>query len=279
LSRPRSVVAVLKNLKAKIENESEMSATMKKLPMTMCVVFALLAVQAREAGTTKWIPTASKDVYLLVGQSNMAGRGELTASNRIDLAGVWMLNASNEWTAAAEPIHFDKPWSAGAGLGASFAASMKAAKGADVGLVPCAMGGTGIDKWRPGEKLFTNAVVRTRQALELSGGRLRAILWHQGESDCAPKLIAAYPEKLRALVAAFRRELGDVPFVAGELGRQLKHADAFNRMLHETLADIPDSACVSSEGLVPKADNLHFDTPSLRTFGLRYADTMLRLRK
>ena len=210
----------------------------------------------------------------------MAGRGVLTEANRIDLSGVRMLTASNGWVSAAEPIHFDKPWCAGAGLGASFAAEMRAAdKSRTVGLVPSAMGGSRIEEWRPGGKLFSDAVARTKAAQEISGGRLRAILWHQGESDCKAELIAAYPGRLKALVAAFRKELGaDMPFVAGEINRKLGNAGKFNAMLHRTLREIPNSACVSSEGLAQNADNLHFNTQSLRTFGRRYAEALRSLQ-
>ena len=224
---------------------------------------------------------AATDVYLLIGQSNMAGRGELTPSNRLDLSGVTMLNRSNAWVAAAEPIHFDKPWRAGAGLAASFAADMRAADSSvTVGLVPCAMGGTPIAKWLPPDAVyFTNAVQRTRVALATSGGRLRAILWHQGEGDCSKKGLAVYPERLKKLVAALRQEFGeDVPFVAGELQQGRPLYDEYNRLLHETIREIPKSAWVSSEGLTTNSDKVHFNTPSLRIFGHRFAEAVKRLR-
>lgn len=42
--------------------------------------------------------------------------------------------------------------------------------------------------------------------------------------------------------------------------------------------EIPNMKVVSSEGLVHKGDKLHFDTPSLRTLGLRYAEAMRELQ-
>ena len=67
------------------------------------------------------IPTCSfaakndMDLYLLIGQSNMAGRGVLTAANRISADRVFKLDASGRWKRAEEPIHFDKKL-AGAGF-------------------------------------------------------------------------------------------------------------------------------------------------------------------
>ena len=60
------------------------------------------------------------DLYLLIGQSNMAGRGKLTAENRVGSERIYKLDAQGKWQQAEEPIHFDKKV-AGAGLAASFA--------------------------------------------------------------------------------------------------------------------------------------------------------------
>ena len=40
---------------------------------------------------------------------------------------------------------------------------------------------------------------------------------------------------------------------------------------------VPHTAFVSSSGLKPKSDNVHFDAPSLREFGRRYAHAFLML--
>jgi hypothetical protein len=47
------------------------------------------------------------DLYLLVGQSNMAGRGDLNDSNRVNADRIFKLDAKGEWQRAEEPIHFD----------------------------------------------------------------------------------------------------------------------------------------------------------------------------
>ena len=105
------------------------------------------------------------DLYLLIGQSNMAGRGVLTDSNRISADGIFKLDAAGEWQAAEEPIHFDKPSVAGAGLAASFARAMAdRRKGVPIGLIPCAVGGTSINRWVESGDLWSNAVARTRIA-------------------------------------------------------------------------------------------------------------------
>lgn len=71
----------------------------------------------------------------------------------------------------------------------------------DVGLIPCAYGGTGISEWQPGEILFDHAIMMTKLALRSSN--LKGILWHQGENDCvSTDLLNAYPEKFCCLFEA-----------------------------------------------------------------------------
>jgi hypothetical protein len=170
---------------------------------------------------------------------------------------------------------------AGAGLAASFARAM-ADKNKDVkiGLIPCAVGGTRIDRWVEGGDLWSNAVKRARIALK--SGKLKGILWHQGESDATSKLAPKWGAKFESMIKSFRRELGDVPFIAGELGGYLETYKnkkvkrvlwrEINALLHALEGKIKDYRVVPSEGLTPNRDNLHFNTESLRAFGLRYAE-------
>ena len=216
------------------------------------------------------------DLYLLIGQSNMAGRGVLTDSNRVSADGIFKLDAAGEWQVAEEPIHFDKPTIAGAGLAASFARAMAdRRKGVPIGLIPCAVGGTSINRWVESGDLWSNAVARTRIAL--GSGTLKGILWHQGEGDCSASAAPAWGAKFEGMIASFRREFGPVPFVAGELGRYLSNTGwpVINAHLHALEGKVPAYRVASSEGLTPNSDNVHFNTESLREFGLRYAEAMV----
>ena len=224
--------------------------------------------------------TDDMDLYLLVGQSNMAGRGALKDANRVSADRIFKLDANGEWQRAEEPIHFDKK-SAGAGLAASFARAM-ADKNKDVkiGLIPCAVGGTRIDRWVEGGDLWSNAVKRTKIALK--SGKLKGILWHQGESDATSKLAPKWGAKFESMIKSFRREFGEVPFIAGELGGYLETYKSkkgnrvlwreINSQLHGLEGKIKDYRVVPAKDLTPKRDNLHFNTESLRIFGLRYAE-------
>ncbi len=54
--------------------------------------------------------------------------------------------------------------------------------------------------------------------------KLKAILWHQGENDSADEAGArSYASRLEGIIRDLRADLGagDIPFIAGELGRFL----------------------------------------------------------
>ena len=225
-------------------------------------------------------------LFLLAGQSNMAGRGTLTAANRVSHERVVVMTRDGVWRAAEEPIHWDKPHVCGSGLAASFArAYADAHPDVTVGLVPTAVGGTKIAGWQPGRTQYTNAVRYARLALR--DGTLKGILWHQGESDAlALKSVNAYLPKFTNAITCLRRELGaeNLPFVSGELGPYLvaRKPILFWREMNAEIAKgtamLPLAAMASAEGLYDvKRDNLHFETPSLRTFGVRYWEAFRRL--
>ena len=228
-------------------------------------------------------------LYLLVGQSNMAGRGILTEADRLSSDRVIKLAKDDRWDVGTEPLHFDKKI-AGAGLGMSFARTMADADpSVTIGLIPCAVGGTSIWQWeKPGRDLFDNAIRRAKIAMQ--DGTLKGILWHQGESNAASaKDAGAWGGRFVEMVKAMRAELGDVPVVAGELGEYLKdnrnakgdctfpYAGLLNEGLHAAEGKLAKFAVVSAKDLTPNKDILHIDTPSLRTFGKRYAEAMLKL--
>ena len=111
--------------------------------------------------------------FLLVGQSNMAGRGDLTPENTITAPDCFMLRMGR-WQPMSEPINVDRAVAegavprSGANLAASFAAQLQKETGAKIGLIPCADGGTRISQWQPGEVLFDHAVFQAKLAMRTS---------------------------------------------------------------------------------------------------------------
>jgi dienelactone hydrolase len=226
------------------------------------------------------------DIFLLIGQSNMAGRGRLADVPALTHSRVFMFR-DMAWRQAEEPLHTDKPTIAGVGLGMSFAAEMAAdLPEASIGLVACAVGGTPLSRWMPGNDLYENAVAIARRALE--DGTLRGILWHQGEGDSGTRELAEdYGLRFERMIRQLRADLKaeQVPVLAGELGEFLRERpgpDAFHERVNQELQGlvgrIPAYACVSSGGLSDNGDHLHFNAVSLREFGVRYAAKYRELR-
>lgn len=254
-------------------------------------VIVLLGVFTSAQAAAPALPAKEKfHLFLLVGQSNMAGRGPMTDADQIPHPRVLMLNQAGAWVPAADPLHFDKPKAVGVGLGLTFADAVAAAHPeVTIGLIPCAVGGSPIDSWQPG--YFYNATqshpwddALRRAQLALSSGTLKGILWHQGESDATREFAEGYAAKLQALIARMRAALGapNVPFIVGQMGRfegspwngYKIQVDRAHRELPEKLARV---AFVSAEGLKDKGDKTHFDTASYRELGRRYADAYLRV--
>ena len=237
-------------------------------------------------------PKEKFHLFLLVGQSNMAGRGVITPADRQPHPRVLMLNQAGEWVPAVDPLHFDKPTIVGVGLGRTFGLQLAEANpGVTIGLIPCAVGGSPIDTWKPG--VFYNATqshpwddALRRAKLALPSGTLKGILWHQGESDSSRELAPAYEEKLHDLIARFRAELRapNVPFIAGQMGRFDESPwNEFKTLVdhaHRALPrKVPHTAFVDSESLKHKVDKVHFDADSYRELGRRYAAAYLRLAR
>lgn len=230
-------------------------------------------------------------IFLLAGQSNMAGRGEIGPEDLVPIPHVLALGRDGAWHAAVDPIHWDKPV-AGVGLARSFAVAYLADHpGVTIGFVPAACGGSPIAVWRPGEFYagtnshpYDDAIARTRIAVQ--HGTLKGILWHQGEADGHPGKSEVYAAALTELIARFRRELEapGIPFVIGQVGNFDAapwggHTRQVYAAQKEVAASTPRTAFVSSEGLASKPDNIHFDTESLRELGRRYYAAFRKLER
>lgn len=95
-------------------------------------------------------------VFVLAGQSNMAGRGDLLGledTPELDEHVLCFAQRGDVWQPAADPLHADKPSKAGVGPGLSFARELRrrlivaGAKDTQILLVPCAWGGTSVRYW------------------------------------------------------------------------------------------------------------------------------------
>jgi carbohydrate esterase-like sialic acid-specific acetylesterase len=137
--------------------------------------------------------------------------------------------------------------------------------------------------------LYKQAVERTQAAMQ--DGTLKGVLWHQGEGDSGSETTAKnYGERLAQMVRDLRAELNadEAPFVAGELGRYLQRESKdgkpsywplVNEQINSLPKLVPHTAVASPKDLKHKGDVVHFDSPTLREFGKRYATAMQALQE
>lgn len=263
---------------------------MRPLSLALCFLFTTTQIFADDTPQSSLPEKENFHLFLLVGQSNMAGRGTVTPADQEPDPRILMFDKEGRWVPAVDPLHFDKPAAVGVGLGRTFGQEVaKANPGITIGLIPCAVGGSPIETWEPGafDKAtkthpWDDAMQRARAALP--SGVLKGILWHQGESDANAERAPLYSRRLHQLITRFRSELAapEVPFLAGQMGLfpekpwspEQKIVDRVHRDLPK---QIENTAFVSAEGLTHKGDQVHFDAESYRELGRRYAAIFLEM--
>ena len=221
---------------------------------------------------------------LMIGQSNMAGRGFINEVPMICNERILMLRNAG-WQMMAEPINYDRP-NAGIGLAGSFAAMWcMEHEGEQIGLIPCAEGGSSLDDWAVDKNLFKNAVIQAGFAMQDS--ELIGILWHQGESGSYGGGYQTYYKKLQVIIESLRKELNafEVPLIIGGLGDFLgkngfglncTEYELVNEQLLKFAREQENSCFVTAEGLTPNPDGIHMDAVSQRRFGVRYYEAFVK---
>ncbi len=261
-----------------------------KFFLSLVVALGFIASATGDDSMTQKVKTPAKKkfhLYLLMGQSNMAGRGKVEAADQIPNPRVLTFTTNGTWCVAVDPITWDKPTIAGVGPGVPFGKAMAEANPKlTIGLVPCAVGGTPLSRWEKGGDLYSNAVFRAKLAMK--HGTLKGILWHQGESDSKPGLAETYGDRLAQMIRDIRAELQSprLPFVVGQLGEFLYTRKTNNvpeaKLVNETLAKLRErvahTGCAVSDGLTHQGDQVHFDTAAQRELGRRFAAEMIRLQ-
>jgi type 1 glutamine amidotransferase len=248
-------------------------------------------------------PVFVGDLWVLAGQSNMEGVGDL-----IDVTPphqrVMLLGMDGKWGTAEEPLHWlvdspdpvhsgdpktrgersahtHKTRQKGAGLGLPFGVAMVEATGVPVGLVACAHGGTSMAQWNPalreqgGDSLYGSML----RQVKLAGGKVKGVLWYQGESDALSGSEAArsYHRVFADFIAAVRSDFNqpELPFYFVQIGRFISGADPkgwntvqeAQRLVAER---VPNTAVVSVVDL-ELDDAIHVGTQGLIRAGHRLA--------
>lgn len=223
-------------------------------------------------------------LFILAGQSNMAGRGFVQSQDTISSPHVLTLDANNEWVYAKEPLHYYEPGRTGLDCGLSFGKELSSLYGKNItiGLIPCAIGGSSIEQWLGDSTyrnvtLYSNLLKKVRDAA--ANGVLKGILWHQGETNANTTHYKNYKEKLERFFTRLRNDIGDpaLPIYAGQLASFLSRttnpfADSVNQDLQILSVSMKNMFVINTTDLTPKSDSIHFDSRSQRIMGKRFAE-------
>ncbi|GGK27830.1 hypothetical protein GCM10007962_22640 [Yeosuana aromativorans] len=243
----------------------------------------VLAQLVKEKSENKYA-SGLMDIYLLIGQSNMAGRAPIESIDQDSINNVYLFTGKNErpWEKTANPVNKYSTVRKAItmqklGLGYGFAKELSAQyPDKNIGLVVNARGGTSIEEWAPGGKLYSAALHQTKKALKY--GVLKGIVWHQGESNAST--YKSYMPKLITLIKSFRKDFKNknLPFIVGQLSSDNPIRNSFNTMILQLPSKLKNTAVISSEG-TKTIDNTHFDSNSQRLLGKRYAKELTKLIK
>src|SRR5690606_39194426 len=219
-------------------------------------------------------------VFILAGQSNMAGRGKVEPSDTIPDPRILSINKSGDLILAKEPLHFYEPGMAGLDCGLSFGKTLLPSIPDSVSLliIPAAVGGSAIGQWIDDETFREVPLLmnfKEKVALAKQHGTIKGILWHQGENDAIkPETIAVHQRQLKKLFKIFRKEVGKkrLPIFLGDLA-SFSANDAnwqkINVQIGGFVAADRHAYLIKTADLNHNGDRIHFDSEGLRRMGER----------
>jgi len=162
------------------------------------------------------------DIWVIAGQSNAQGAGVGSYADAAEL-GIHAFRDNRHWDIATHPLRDD----CGHSPFLTFAKEVRKEVGHPIGLLQTAVGATYLQLWNP---LENGCLYRDmRKAIGEVGGRVKGVLWYQGESDaawywyndCSSEEPDTYLERFGQLVEQCRKDLGQphLPFLTVQLNR------------------------------------------------------------
>ena len=243
------------------------------------------------------------DVYLLAGQSNMEGLGQVSAlppSLRVAQDDTWIYwSGVPEWRGLQPSSGYSSGWGDVFGPEVTFGRTMADANpDAQVALIKHSVGGTDLAAfWYPGEssadfssmgegyQVFLETVLEGLAELDAAGQayRVAGMIWMQGESDaCYDAYAASYEANMTHFIERVREDVGqpEMPFVMGLIDCMgLCPYRSTVRAAQVAVAESSDTVhIIETEdlGMYP-TDGWHYQGLGMRVMGVRFAEALLGL--
>lgn len=169
------------------------------------------------------------DIWIIAGQSNSVGYGREPVHDPPE-PGIHTFRNSGRWTLAAHPLDDStdsrfpecrEKANPGHSPYLNFARLLKVLLNFPIGLVPTALGGSQLAYWDPTREgpatLFHNML----ELVEKAGGRIKGMVWHQGESDGSPERASDYEARFARALDAWREALKNpsLPVITAQINR------------------------------------------------------------
>lgn len=225
------------------------------------------------------LPHSDTLIYVMAGQSNMAGRGQVAGTDTPAIARLLELSADSHFVLKQEPNMLFQGWLAGLDCGRSFGEALlpRLQPREDIGLVQCSVSSTSITEWlgdsTHGVPIYSSMLARSRVAMR--SGTLKAVLWMQGESDAMDQDAKYfYADELETFIRRYRNDAGaEVPFIIGLLPSWCRYPFArdIDSCIRQVAARVPGVYLVQTDDLAPKSDSIHLDASGQRELGRRMA--------
>ena len=277
------------------------------------VIIVLAKMDKIPADVLKWTPSGvpkqvqgELQLFVLVGQSNMSGRGRVEWPIEWDRQ-LFELGNDDVWRVATEPVDSsqfqvdavsaeplphttDYGSPAGYSPAVPFGLAMLAETDAPIGLIPCALQDSLINDWQRDlsrDSLYGSCLRRVQLAQEM--GELAGILVYQGESDgldplqFAEREVSAetYTLKFTQFITDFRSDLRapNLPVVYAQIATT-QWPDVFTHweLIQEQQAAVilNCSRMITTDDLALR-DFAHLTKEGYQTVGSRYASAYLSL--
>ena len=131
-------------------------------------------------------------------------------------------------------------------------------------------------------KKLRNTVNQGLNALKNAGYRpqIRALVWHQGESDANDKRAPQYKAKLTRFIKQLELDFSTTMHIAlGQISSQQKLNKKSSLIVRQAQQELAESkegySLVKSEGLSLQKDKLHFDAAGQISLGEAYAEALI----
>ncbi|GHU77454.1 hypothetical protein AGMMS49992_25340 [Clostridia bacterium] len=249
------------------------------------------ALREKGAGYIEWSPIIKLirhigvgELYLLTGQSNMAGYGRDAAYDPPAL-GIHLYGNDGRWSVASHPLNNsvgtiypeNKELPCGTSPALAFGRMLLNRLNVPVGLVQASLGGSPLSAWHPLEDgILYRAMIRRLDAV----GPVSGVIWYQGCSDTDEIHVPAYLDRFKKMVEYWRITLGDVPIATVQLNRWVgdpsrdRYWGIIREAQRQAAKQIPAVSVIPSTDL-PINDGIHNASPSNVAIGERMASAIL----